>query len=959
MIRKQIPRRACWLALLVLLAPIVGAIPLASAAPASAPGTQQYAVVQGGECTTVGALGDGSTSVNDHYDYRSPYNSEPNDYSYSSMGTTGIQENQESKLYVYDGADGHSLVMVHDAWEAPGGSTVTFDLSGLPSDGQWAVQDDNYPLKDDDWNVQDGQSSINWYWSDGRTDGGAFLGLNDMGDGGVTIDPGFNQAADGWDYWNSETPSNQEMTGWTFQSSDGNNVALDMSASVTIYQGSCAQNDFTGSLDASLTGPGTVGAGANGSFDASDTAGDASEYQWNFGDGTTTTTGSASTTHAYSEPGVYTASVTASNGDTADAAFVTVVVTSDNNQAPNAVITGPGVQSTEDGRTYLDPNSLGTFSAAASTDDVGIDTYEWDFGDGTTVTTQTAAMPHTYQEPGNYTVSVTATDVQGATDTTTMEVTVVDTLAPSARMSGPQPENVTAGTEVSFSGSRSTDANEITNYNWTLGDGTNATGVDITHTYQQAGNYTVTLSVMDQAGNVENTTQTIEVAQGPTPPVANLSNPGDIEANADVTLDASASSDEGEITTYEWNLDGEGGVDVTTEEPTLTTNLSSPGERTVIVTVTDDSDESASADVQFNVTEEAPPTPAINAPDTITADEQLSVDGSESTDNGEIESYEWSFGDGATATGETAGHSYSSPGSYEVTLAVTDTLGHTATTTHSVTVEEPQDNEDPPADDPDPSPSPSPSPSPARPSIGFADFSVSATELLQGENATVTASFRNTGDAAGTRDVQFTVGNYSETEQIRLGSGDRTNVTFTYTFDEPGNYTMSIGSRSKMVTVTPAISEFNVTDTRVRDQDISVGDAAIVETRVTNTGNVAGNHTLNLMMSDGSIVTKNVSVDPGETVVVTFTPTIDTAGEHAISLGNETYSFSVNEPNTTDDSTTDDPTTSDPGSETTSDPGTDTTTVPSGESSGTTPGFGLVVALVALLAAALVALRSN
>ena len=962
MIRKQNTRRACWLALLVLLAPVVGAVPLASAAAASAPGPQQYAVVQGGECTTVTAIGNGDTPVTDHYDYRNPYNSEPGGYSYSSMGDT-IQGNQESNLYIYDGADGTSLVMVHDArGDAPGGSTVTFDLSGLPSDGEWVVQDDNYPLKDDEWSLQNGQATIDWLWGNGRTDGGAFLGLNDMGDDGVTINPGFNQEADQWSTWNSESPTNQEMTAWTFRSGDGgSDVSLGMSSSVTIYQGSCAQNDLTGNLDAALDAPGETTVGSSVSFTASTPTGSADTYEWDFdGDGTvdqTTTTPNASTTHAYSNPGIYTASVTAAGSNTSDAAFATVIVNTENNEAPTATITGGGLQSASDGKTHVDPNSVVTFSAAETTDDVGIQSYQWNFGDGTTTTTQTAAVPHTFVEAGNYTVSVTATDTQGETATASMEVVVADTVAPTAKIAGPTPTNVSAGEAVSFSGAESTDANPITSYNWTMGDGTNLTGESITHTFTEAGTYNVTLSVVDQNGNVGTQFQVVTVARGDGP-VAKLSNPGDVEANANVTLDASASSDNEGIETYRWNIDGEGEIETTTAKPTLTTSMSSTGPRTVTVTVVDGDGNTSSASVQFNITPEAPPTPAIDAPDTIDADKQLSVDASASTDNGNIASYEWTFGDGATATGATASHTYDSPGTYEVTVTVTDTLGHSATATHSVTVEKPEDNADP-APDPDPSPSPpsnpSPSPPPATSNIGFAGFSVSATELVQGENATVTATLRNTGDAAGTTTATFTAGNYSESKQVRLGAGQRTNVTFTHAFDEPGNYSVSINSKSRTVTVAPANSEFDVSETRVRTQNLSVGDAAIIQATVTNTGNVAGNYTLNLTMSDGSVVSKHVSLAAGKTTTVSFTPTVEMAGDHTVSLENETLSFSVRAPNTT----------SDPGTQTTSGPGTQTDvndrSTPGGDdaSSGSTPGFGLVAGLVAVLAAALLAFRTN
>jgi mannan endo-1,4-beta-mannosidase len=77
-------------------------------------------------------------------------------------------------------------------------------------------------------------------------------------------------------------------------------------------------------------------------------------------------------------------------------------------------------------------------------------------------------------------------------------------------------------------------------------------------------------------------------------------------------------------------------------------------------------------------------------PGTLRVGETGSFDGSLSFDPEQsISSYEWSFGDGATATGETAGHRYTAPGDYDVALSVTDDGGATATDTESVTVESP------------------------------------------------------------------------------------------------------------------------------------------------------------------------------------------------------------------------------------------------------------------------------
>ena len=53
---------------------------------------------------------------------------------------------------------------------------------------------------------------------------------------------------------------------------------------------------------------------------------------------------------------------------------------------------------------------------------------------------------------------------------------------------------------------------------------------------------------------------------------------------------------------------------------------------------------------------------------------------------GQVTSFTWSFGDGGSASGRTATHTFSTPGSFPVSLTITDAVGRTATQTHTVTV---------------------------------------------------------------------------------------------------------------------------------------------------------------------------------------------------------------------------------------------------------------------------------
>ena len=52
----------------------------------------------------------------------------------------------------------------------------------------------------------------------------------------------------------------------------------------------------------------------------------------------------------------------------------------------------------------------------------------------------------------------------------------------------------------------------------------------------------------------------------------------------------------------------------------------------------------------------------------------------------QISSFAWDFGDGSTASGQSVTHAFASPGSFAVTLTITDVLGRAARVTHTVTI---------------------------------------------------------------------------------------------------------------------------------------------------------------------------------------------------------------------------------------------------------------------------------
>jgi parallel beta-helix repeat protein len=273
--------------------------------------------------------------------------------------------------------------------------------------------------------------------------------------------------------------------------------------------------------------------------------------------------------------------------------------------------------------------------------------------------------------------------------------------APTAAVSV-SPASGSAPLQVSADASASTDGDAwpIASYSFDWGDGSAVTGAQAgataVHTYQSAGTYTLTVTVTDTGGLSSTATKTVAVTPPDAPPAAALSvSPESGTAPVQVSADASASTDpdSAPIATYAFDW-GDGSAGTGPQGgATATHTYSTPGNYTVTVTVTDTAGLSSTATKAVTVTGDAAPTAAFSvSPTSGSAPLQVSADASASTDTDAtpIATYSFDWGDGSAATGAqpgaTAAHTYQDPGSYTVTVAVTDSGGLSSTATRTVTV---------------------------------------------------------------------------------------------------------------------------------------------------------------------------------------------------------------------------------------------------------------------------------
>ncbi len=486
--------------------------------------------------------------------------------------------------------------------------------------------------------------------------------------------------------------------------------------------------------------------------------------------------------------------------------------------------------------------------------------YEWDFGDGSS--SDRAEPSHRYTEAGVYTVTLVVRDQTSLLDSEpqSVEVQVADNDTPAASASA-SPTSGLAPLEVSFSGT-AVGGNQPVDYQWVFGDGSDPVNEqNTTHTYENPGTFNALLRVTDQDGDTATSEVTIDVIPNTVPTVSITATPTQGIAPLNVNFTSTVTDGSGQYE-FAWDF-GDG---TTSDQRNPSHRYDSGGTYTATLVVTDNSSnlDSEPQTVEIEVaSNEAPVASASASPDTGIAPLTVSFSGSAAGGNQPL-SYQWNFGDGsATVDSQNPSHEYTSPGTFNAQLTVTDSDGDSDTSTVAINV---SDNLVPTAD------------IRATPQSGIAPVSVAFDPQVQGGDAPLTFAW-DFGDSttSTTRNPSHTYqspGTYTASVTVTDDNGDTGSDTIDITVTDN-----SVPQLTATATPTSGLAPLQVQF----DANASGGDAPLsyrwefgdgtnsTTQDPVHTYQTSGQYTATVTVTDdnGDTATATVGIDAGSDSVPT------------------------------------------------------------------------------------------
>ena len=217
--------------------------------------------------------------------------------------------------------------------------------------------------------------------------------------------------------------------------------------------------------------------------------GSPASWKWSFGDGNNST--DQNPVYTYSKIGKYTVKLSENNSAGISRVTKSKYITVTNGViAPNANF----IASFTDGKAPLEVTFTDTSTGSPSS-------WKWSFGDGNNSTDQNPA--NVYSKAGNYTVKLTVNNSAGSSMATKSKY--INVLIPPIAAFSASPTKGKAPLTVTFKDKSKGSPSSGT---WSFGDGNTSEAENPVNIYNKAGNYTVTFTATNAAGN--NTTMKSE-----------------------------------------------------------------------------------------------------------------------------------------------------------------------------------------------------------------------------------------------------------------------------------------------------------------------------------------------------------------------------------------------------------------------------------------------------------------
>jgi gliding motility-associated-like protein len=392
-----------------------------------------------------------------------------------------------------------------------------------------------------------------------------------------------------------------------------------------------AQADFIQSTTGACNPPVTV------NFTNTSTGSGTLTYQWNFGDGNTSTL--QNPVHNYTTAGAYTVQlIVVSSAGCTD----TIIKNNTVNIGVNdAAFTSLDSICEDAPLTFTNTSVPAPVTAA------------WNFGDGTTSAQINPVK--TFATPGVYTVSMVA-GFGGCSDSVLKNITVL--AKPTADFNAPNRQACKAPFTVNFNNTSSA----AVSYNWNFGDGNTSTTANPSHTYNAAGEYDVTLTVTNALGCTDSIKKIKYVVI--TPPQLSFVNLPDSGCTPLTIAPVVSIATPDIVTSYSWNFGD--GFTSTAANPVHTYTTAGTFAIQLIITTSTGCTDSVSSFVK-----------AGNRPDVNFSATPLNACAREpiifndlTTANPPATSWYWQFGDGTTSTNQNPVHFYNDTGWFSITLIV-------------------------------------------------------------------------------------------------------------------------------------------------------------------------------------------------------------------------------------------------------------------------------------------------